>query len=192
MCSSDLAEREQLAAPREESVIFARTGEQLALRGCASITLEGGNTLDCEVRLPPDLPSGYHQIRFEGSDKPSRLIVSPGRCYLPEGLRTWGWAVQLYAARSRESWGIGDFGDLNRLAKWAAGELGAGMMLMNPLSAATPITPQQDSPYFPTSRRFCNPLWIRVEWAPGAGVEKIPQLEQLAKEIGRASCRERV
>jgi 4-alpha-glucanotransferase len=162
------AEPGQLAAPQDDCVLFARTGEQLELRACANVTLETGEVIDCEVRLPPDLPSGYHTIRFEDSENPSRLIVSPGVCYLPESLRTWGWAVQLYAARSRESWGIGDFGDLDKLAKWSAQELGAGMMLVNPLSAATPIAPQQGSPYFPTSRHFFNPLWIRIEDVPGA------------------------
>jgi 4-alpha-glucanotransferase len=54
------------------------------------------------------------------------------------------------------------------------------MMLLNPLSAATPITPQQGSPYFPTSRRFFNPLWIHIEWVPGASIDKVPQLEELA------------
>lgn len=185
------AKPDQLAVPQDDSVLFARTGEQLEVRGCATVTLESGDVLDCELRLPADLPPGYHQIRFEGSETPSRLIVSPGKCYLPEQLRTWGWAVQLYAARSRESWGIGDFGDLDRIAKWSAEKLGAGMMLLNPLSAAAPIAPQQGSPYFPTSRRFFNPLWIHIEWVPGASIEKIPQLEELAKS-GRDLNRGRV
>jgi 4-alpha-glucanotransferase len=181
----------QPAAPHDDSVIFARTGERLDLRGCASVTLEGGGVLDCELRLPPDLPAGYHKIQFEDSDKPSQLIVVPAQCYLPEQLKTWGWAVQLYAARSRGSWGIGDFGDLDRLAKWAAKELGAGMMLVNPLSAAAPMKPQQGSPYFPASRRFFNPLWIRVDSVPGADTEKIPQLEEIAKS-GRELNRNRL
>ena len=46
------------------------------------------------------------------------LIVSPGRCFLPDDLRTWGFAAQLYAARSRDSWGIGDLADLARLGRW--------------------------------------------------------------------------
>src|SRR4051794_22516444 len=42
----------------------------------------------------------------------------PPRCPLPSG-RAWGWAAQLYAARSTGSWGIGDLMDLDRLARWA-------------------------------------------------------------------------
>jgi 4-alpha-glucanotransferase len=40
--------------------------------------------------------------------------------------------------------------------------LGAGALLINPLSAAAPILPQQASPYFPSSRRFRNPLYLCV------------------------------
>src|ERR1700745_1079525 len=61
------ADVEVLAPPQDQSVIFARTGEQLELRNCASVTLENGVVLDCELRLPADLPSGYHTIRFEDS-----------------------------------------------------------------------------------------------------------------------------
>ena len=73
-------------------------------------------------------------------------------CPLPPE-RTWGWAAQLYAARSNSSWGIGDLMDLDRLALWAR-ENGAGFVLVNPLHAATPVLPQNPSPYYPSSRRF--------------------------------------
>src|SRR5437660_270882 len=68
-------------------------------------------------------------------------IVSPGRCVLP-AQPTWGWAVQLYALRSAASWGMGDLADLAELARWSADDLGAGMLLVNPLHAALP-TPEQ-------------------------------------------------
>ena len=100
---------------------------------------------------------------------------------MPDHLKTWGWSVQLYGARSRESWGIGDFGDLERIAKWSAGELGAGLLMLNPLSAVSPVLPQQASPYYPSSRRFFNPLWLKIDWVPGANTERIPQLEELAR-----------
>ena len=97
-----------------------------------------------------------------------RFIVAPARCHLPDGLRAWGWAIQLYAVRSRESWGIGDLEDLRRLAEWSASALGAGAAVLNPLHAVLPIVPQEPSPYFPSSRRYRNPLYVRVEEVPGA------------------------
>lgn len=179
------ADPSALAPPEDDSIIIARQGEQRLLPAAATLTLETGETVSCEERLPADLPTGYHRLQVDGSagraSKPVRLIVTPGTCWLPESLETWGWAVQLYAARSRDSWGIGDFADLDRLAAWSGTQLGAGMLLVNPLSAATPITPQQESPYYPTSRRFFNPLWLHIPWIPGAGAEEIPQLKELAK-----------
>ena len=112
------------------------------------------------------MPPGYH--RLERDDGPAvTLIVSPGRCPLPAEL-TWGFAAQLYATRSKRSWGFGDFDDLGRLGRWS-GSLGAGFVLVNPLHAATPTVPQQPSPYFPGSRCFLNPLYLAVEAIPGAG-----------------------
>ena len=175
------ADRSTLAPLEDDSVIVITCGNQREFAQSGTIVLETGETLTFESRLPVDLPCGYHQLQLEGAETAARLIVSPGQCYLPEFLKTWGWAVQLYAARSRESWGIGDFADLDTLAKWSANELGAGMMLLNPLSAATPITPQQGSPYFPTSRRFSNPLAIHIEWIPGATSGSLPQLEEIAR-----------
>ncbi|HEY3189005.1 MAG TPA: 4-alpha-glucanotransferase, partial [Solirubrobacteraceae bacterium] len=110
--------------------------------------------------------------------------VAPRRCHLPEGTRIWGWAAQLYAARSTESWGVGDLGDLRRLARWSAETLGARMLLINPLSAVTPVAPQQPSPYYASSRRYRNPLYLRVELAPGAGTSRL-DLDRLAA-AGRA------
>ena len=175
------ADPESVAPPPDDSVIVVHSGAQREVPGPATITLENGETVVCERRLPADLPNGYHRMRFDGEETTRRLIVSPGRCWLPDELRTWGWAAQLYAARSRESWGIGDFGDLDRLAHWSASDLGAQMMLVNPLSAASPVSGQQASPYFPSSRRFFNPLWLRIEWVPGATADRIPQIEELAR-----------
>ena len=87
-------------------------------------------------------------------------------CHLPGKAQAWGWAAQLYAVRSRRSWGIGDLDDLRRLGDWAAG-LGAGFIQLNPLHAAAPVGPQQASPYFPSSRRFRNPVYISIEQVPG-------------------------
>ncbi|MDQ3957767.1 MAG: 4-alpha-glucanotransferase, partial [Actinomycetota bacterium] len=147
--------------PQESPVVVARAGKPLDVAGAVEVVTEDGGSAAPGDELPP----GYHRLVYaDGSEK--ELISSPGRCFLPEGLRTWGWGVQLYSARSRRSWGIGDLGDLADLGRWARGE-GAGMLLINPLHAPKP-GPQQPSPYFPSSRRWRNPLYLRVEDVPGA------------------------
>ncbi|MDQ3455066.1 MAG: 4-alpha-glucanotransferase, partial [Actinomycetota bacterium] len=120
--------------------LVLRAGVQTQL-GPGDVACEDGTTLAVDAALPTDLPLGYHEWR--PADGPVRaLIVSPGRCHLPAGLREWGWAVQLYAARSRDSWGIGDLADLRRLREWAQGA-GAGLLMVNPLHAAAPTFPQE-------------------------------------------------
>lgn len=157
--------------------------------GPAELRLEDGTVLRVNDALPPDLPYGYHELRPLNGGAPVRLIVSPGRCHLPEPLRAWGWAVQLYAARSAQSWGIGDLADLRRLARWSRAELGAGVLLVCPLHAPAPVLPQEPSPYYPTSRRYRNPLYLRVEEVPGAAEAGL-DLERLAA-AGRALNRDR-
>ncbi len=80
--------------------------------------------------------------------------------------RSWGFAVQLYSLRSRQSWGHGDLGDLADLAAWSASDLGAGFILINPLHAGEPMPPLSQSPYLPMSRRFTSPLYLRIEDIP--------------------------
>jgi 4-alpha-glucanotransferase len=42
------------------------------------------------------------------------------------------------------------------------------MILVNPLHAAIPVIPQQPSPYYPSSRIYRNPIYLRIEKVPGA------------------------
>ncbi|MBO2445754.1 4-alpha-glucanotransferase [Actinomadura barringtoniae] len=90
--------------------------------------------------------------------------LSPPRRLAPVP-RSWGFTVQLYAVRSRGSWGMGDLRDLADLAAWS-GSLGAGFILINPLHATEPAVPIGPSPYSPMSRRFTSPLYLRVEDVP--------------------------
>jgi len=95
-----------------------------------------------------------------------RYEIPDGACAPPPD-RAWGWAIQLYALRSRDSWGVGDFGDLRRFARWARRK-GASATLLNPLGAQVPILPYEPSPYYSSSRRFLNAVYVRVEEVPGA------------------------
>ena len=102
---------------------------------------------------PEDLPGDGSPSAFDA------VIPAPGR-------RSWGFAVQLYALRSRGSWGHGDLRDLAELAAWSARELAAGFVLINPLHAAEPVPPVSASPYLPMSRRWVSPLYLRIEDIP--------------------------
>ena len=93
-------------------------------------------------------------------------FAAPGLGVRVPGRRAWGFTVQLYSVRSRDSWGHGDLRDLAELAAWSARDLGAGFVLINPLHAAEPLPPVSPSPYLPMSRRWVSPLYLRVEDIP--------------------------
>lgn len=98
--------------------------------------------------------------------KAQRLQLPTDSCAPPPD-RVWGWAVQLYAVRSRDSWGVGDLADLRRFGRWTRHE-GGSVILLNPLGAQTPTLPYEASPYYASSRRFRNTLYLRVEEVDGA------------------------
>ncbi|MDA8323984.1 MAG: 4-alpha-glucanotransferase [Actinomycetota bacterium] len=100
--------------------------------------------------------------------------------------RSWGFTVQLYAVRSRHSWGHGDLRDLADLATWSARGLGASFIGINPLHAAEPGCPVSNSPYLPMTRRYISPLYLRIEDVEEFG--RLPALyrqhiEQLADPL---------
>jgi 4-alpha-glucanotransferase len=147
--------------------------------------IDGGLVGEASFAVPTDLPPGYHRLvaRSGGREYDCPLIVAPAWLGMPERLgerRVWGLATQLYSVRSHESWGVGDLADLRELAKWT-GEHDGAFVLVNPLHAAEPVAPMEPSPYLPTTRRFANPLYLRVERIP-----EYATLDALTKEqIGK-------
>jgi 4-alpha-glucanotransferase len=97
---------------------------------------------------------------------PPRRTPPPGAVAPVPERRFWGFTVQLYSLRSRDSWGHGDLRDLAEFAAWSARDLGAGFVLINPLHAAEPLSPVSASPYLPMSRRWVSPLYLRIEDIP--------------------------
>lgn len=92
----------------------------------------------------------------------------------------WGFIIQLYTLRSEDNWGIGDFEDLKDLVYLAA-ENGADIIGLNPFHALQVDLDHNFSPYSPSDRRFLNPLYIRVQEAPGysfssVNIEEITEL----------------
>ena len=128
---------------------------------------------EATFELDAELPLGWHRLIATGAaieTAEATLVITPDRLELPASLRegrAWGVMTQLYQMRSHRSWGIGDLADLQTLAVWSGAELGADFVLINPLHAAQPTAPMESSPYLPTTRRFANPIYLRVEGLPG-------------------------
>ncbi|GAB2991359.1 4-alpha-glucanotransferase [Amycolatopsis acidiphila] len=163
--STPEAIRRELAAVRETRertvlppTLVLREGTGHDAGGPAVVHLEDGTRREVDRFIPGDLPLGWHRVVT--ADQDVVLAVVPDR--LPDVPPAWGWMLQLYALRSAESWGAGDYGDLSVLARRSAEELGAGVLLVNPVQAISPTHPVERSPYSPSSRRFANPLYLRV------------------------------
>ena len=131
--------------------------------------VEGVQVGEASFALPTDLPLGWHALEVSSgaTTGSAPLVVTPDRLSLPASLgesgQRWGFMAQLYSVRSRASWGLGDLGDLEELLDWSGRDLGADFLLVNPLLAAEPVGRMSPSPYLPTTRRFVNPVYLRVE-----------------------------
>lgn len=161
----------------------------------AHAQVEGADRYMYRAALPDDLPEGYHELLLRlpedgTAEIDCRVIVVPERCHEPEavvgGERLWGVSVQLYTLRSEHNWGIGDFGDLRRLAPRAAA-LGADVIGLNPLHALFPADPGQYSPYRPSSRLFLHTLYIDVP-----GIDEYADCRQVQQLVGGRVFRERL
>lgn len=135
------------------------------------VTVDGVTWGEASFHIPGDLPRGYHRLELEstGVNASAPVIITPARLettdqYLDD--RRFGVMAQLYSVRSSGSWGIGDFHDLGELAATLADTIGADFLLVNPLHAAEPFAPVENSPYLPSTRRFTNPIYLRVEDTP--------------------------
>lgn len=130
-----------------------------------------GETLERRrLTLGRDLPWGYHRLSMDCDASQAWVIVTPRQCWLTpaleQGQKVWGIAAQLYLLRSNENWGLGDFGDLRRVAEsWT--DAGADVIGVNPLHALFPDDPEHASPYSPSSRLLLNVLYIDVTGVPG-------------------------
>ncbi len=157
--------------------LHAPEGTPVRLR----VLLEDGGTVDVpvgdaaqqrrqgRVRLRavlPDLPLGWHALHAEAGGETDEAVLVVAPTSLPaQQDRAWGWMVQLYSLRSADSWGLGDYADLRTVVEATAAD-GAGVVLLNPLHAETPVPPLNPSPYSPSSRLFRSPLYLRVQDLP--------------------------
>jgi len=145
------------------------------------------NIVECSFTLQLALSPGYYKLFLRASNRKfpdeSLVIVAPSRSPAFVALQREaealppskaGLGLQLYAVRSKNNWGIGNFRDLKELVSIAS-SLGASFVGLNPLHLLFPENPQHISPYSPSSRRLLNPWYVSVE--------DVPEFEEARKLI---------
>ncbi|MHA4813893.1 4-alpha-glucanotransferase [Streptomyces aculeolatus] len=158
-------------------------GTETALAG------EDGAALD--PRAP--IPLGVHTLAAtapDGRTATATVIAAPARLPQPRR-RGAGLALRLPALLSARSWGMGDLGDLAELAAWSARTHGMDFVQLGPLHAAVPGAagrPADPSPYRPSSRRFADPVHLRIEDIPEYRYLAPDDRAQAAELAGRAAA----
>jgi 4-alpha-glucanotransferase len=140
------------------------------------------------IPLPPESPLGYHsaivEVRLEDGvarGALSHVIVTPEQAYLPEHLsangsgKTAGVSISLFGLRSERNWGCGDLTDLRAVVDWAADDLQASLIGLNPLHALHNRFPYNTSPYLPLSLYYKNLIYVDVERVPEMRSSKMAQ-----------------
>lgn len=136
-----------------------------------SFTALDGRPTNAVLANLPAQSLGRHRIMLEHApDIACHLTVAPRRCFLPNDLvngpRAIGIATQLYSLRrsvhpGMGNQGIGDFTTLAELAEIAA-RGGVATIGLNPLHALFPNDRERASPYYPSDRRFLDPIYIDI------------------------------
>jgi hypothetical protein len=163
-CATRDAERAVVELRLEDGVVVTQQCDALPVPRRA----RGGWTPTHTIRLDRRLPIGYHEAQVETAGG------TFGRSSLPHlavptavpGSPGLGRVLPLYALGSATSWGVGDYTDLGRAARWIGG-LGGGFISTLPLLATFLDAPFEPSPYSPASRLFWNELFIDVTAVPG-------------------------
>ena len=141
-----------------------------------TLILEDGFHFQCHGVV--DVP-GYH-ILYTRDNRRRFVIAAPEQLKTPD--RSWGWQIQLYATRSRGSWGIGDYRDLGLISRIALSQ-GATCVQVSPVHATAPVTHQQPSPYSPASRLFLNLLHVAPGDVYGAERVDLSDLDAAGREL---------
>src|SRR2546428_11822047 len=83
--------------------------------------------------------------------------------------------------------GRADLGAPPDLAPGTGRALGAGFLQINPLHVAVPGRPTDPSPYRPSSRRFPDPVYLRIEEIPEYAYLDPRDRERAAALLARAA-----
>jgi 4-alpha-glucanotransferase len=123
---------------------------------------DGRSVVERKIALP-ELPIGRYRLIVDGVE--CALTIAPPEAFSPKGAlrKRFGVAAQLYAMRRADEdgrdQGIGDFSALARAGE-AAGAAGAAYLGLSPLHMLFPRDRERASPYYPSDRRFVDPIFI--------------------------------
>jgi hypothetical protein len=137
------------------------------------------------LRINTHLEIGYYNltVMVGGKKYETVLAVAPDKCYdALSNNKIWGYALQLYALKSKRNWGIGDFTDLDNFVKLCAKD-GADIIGLNPLNTLSHDHPEEASPYSSISREFLNPIYIDIEKVPEFRPEDIENYKDKIAEL---------
>ena len=135
-----------------------------------SLRLDGGTDVFAEGRAEdridlPSLPSGVHglTVGIAGHQEDVAVIAAPVSCPSVETMtgqpRIWGVNAALYAMRSYQNGGLGNYSDLAAAAE-AFGARGADFIGINPVHSIGWSARDTISPYSPSHRGFLNTSYI--------------------------------
>ena len=131
--------------------------------------IEGNKYVFTQFYVPERLPTGYHRLILEtpGKTTESMIISAPSKAFQPQNKNTkiWGVFLPLYALRTNQNWGAGDYSDLEKLIRWVSRKNGR-------IVGSLPLLPSffnnefGFSPYTPASRLFWNEFYINIDHIP--------------------------
>lgn len=149
-----------------------------------------------DIILKTPLSPGYYTLKaFKNNvlKEESLFIYAPVMCYQPEFIKNkehlYGVSLMLYALRSKNSLGIGDFSDLKEIVELTA-KNGGDAVGINPLGVMSPYTLPLSplfnmlkgdvSPYRSLSRLFVNYVYLDLNSEPD--FKNSPEVQQMMKD----------
>ena len=169
-----IVESRQAAPPSTWLHIESEGGGHQRLRvagldGAPTTGRDGRKAFTYNLTLPPLAPGRYTVRRDDLPDFACVVTITPPTCYAPElvlnGSKAFGLTAQIYSLKRNGDQGIGDFTTLGDLAE-GAGHAGAAMLAINPLHILFEHDRDRASPYYPSDRRFLDPIHLDIPGLP--------------------------